>query len=105
MRVAGALAAVLAAAAAPLLIWGGMLADVLASFHWSVRYLAAELSPWLLLLAGVVFLVPVAASAGRDPESRLYPRARRAYLAWGTCMYLLGALLAVQVAEIWGYAH
>lgn len=105
MRTASALGGLLAAAALPLLIWGRMLSGVLASFHWSLRYMAAELSPWLLLLVGILFLIPVAVSAGRHPESRLYPRARRAYFAWGTSLYLLGALLAVQVAEIWGYAH
>jgi hypothetical protein len=105
VRAASALAAVLAAAAAPLVMWGAMLGDVLASFHWSLRYVAAELSPWLLLLVGVLFLLPVAASAGRDPESRLYPRDRRTYFAWGTSLYVLGAVLAVQVSEIWAYAH
>ncbi len=50
-------------------------------------------------------MVPVALSVGRDPESRLYPRARRAYFAWGTVLYLLGLLLVVQVWELWKYAH
>jgi hypothetical protein len=75
------------------------------SFNWSLTYLLGELSPWLLLAVGVGFLVPVAASTGRDPESRFYPRARRAYIAWGTVVYLLGLILAVQVDEVWHYAH
>ena len=54
---------------------------------------------------GLAFLVPVALSAGRHPESRLYPRARRAYVAWGVVLYLLGTVLAVQVAEVWSYVH
>jgi hypothetical protein len=89
----------------PFAIWHHVLADIIASFHWSFGYLVGELSPWFFLLAGVAFMVPVAASAGRDPESRLYPRARRAYFAWGTVLYLLGLLLTVQVAQLWKYAH
>jgi hypothetical protein len=89
----------------PLALWHRVLGSVLDSFNWSLTYLAGELSPWLLLAAGVGFLVPVAVSTGRDPESRWYPRARRAYVAWGTVVYLLGLILAVQVAEVWHYAH
>ena len=57
------------------------------------------------LVIGVAFMIPVAISAGRNPESRLYPRARRAYIAWGTCVYLMGLGLAVQVSELWRYTH
>jgi hypothetical protein len=95
----------IALAVMPVAIWHRVLGDVFASFHWSLSFLLAELSPWLLLLAGIAFLVPVAVSAGRDPESRLYPRARRAYIAWGTVVYLMGVILALQVAEVWHYSH
>jgi hypothetical protein len=101
----GALAAVLALAAAPVVVWHRVLGDILTSFHWSLRYFAAELGPWLLLLAGIAFLVPVAVSAGRDPESVLYPRARKVYFAWGIVLYLLGCCLAVEVADVWSYTH
>jgi len=93
------------AAAGPFVAWHRALADILASFHWSFGYLVGELSPWCLLVIGVAFMIPVAISAGRNPESRLYPRARRAYIAWGTCVYLLGLGLAVQVSELWRYTH
>jgi hypothetical protein len=89
----------------PLAIWHQVLGDVLSSFHWSVPYVLGELSPWFLLLAGIAFLTPVAVSAGRSPESRLYPRGRRAYIAWGTVVYLLGLILAVQLTEVWRYSH
>jgi hypothetical protein len=95
----------MAAVTVPLVLWHRVLSGIVGSFHWSLRYVLAELSPWLLLAAGVAFLLPVAVSAGRHPESRFYPRARRVYFAWGTSLYLLGAVLAVQVADIWGYAH
>ena len=67
--------------------------------------MASELSPWLLLAAGVAFLVPVAISTGRSPESRLYPRARWSSIAWGTSVYLLGVILAVEVSTVWRYQH
>jgi hypothetical protein len=87
----------------PVVLWHRVLGDILASFHWSLTYAAGELGPWLLLLTGVAFLVPVAVSVGLDPESRFYPRARRAYAGWGIVLYLLGLVLLVQVAELWKY--
>jgi hypothetical protein len=89
----------------PVALWHRVLSDIVASFHWSFRYAVGELSPWFLLLAGVTFLIPVALSAGRSPESRLYPRARRAYIGWGTVLYLLGLALTVQMVEVWTFAH
>jgi hypothetical protein len=104
-RPAGAVGALLVLTAIPLALWHRVLHDVLVSFHWSVSYAAAELGPWLLLLAGIVFLIPVAVSSGLHPESRLYPRGRRSYFVWGIVLYLLGALLAAQLFEVWGYEH
>ena len=54
----------------------------------------------LSMVAGLAFLLPVAWSAGRNPESRWYPRARNAYAGWGISLYLLGFGLATQVAQI-----
>jgi hypothetical protein len=95
----------LALALAPLALWHKVLSSILDSFTWSFTYMISELSPWLLLATGVAFLVPVAASTGLSPESRLYPRGRRAYIAWGTSVYLLGLILAVEVATVWRYQH
>jgi hypothetical protein len=89
----------------PLALGHRVLRDVIASFHWNLSYATAELGPWLLLLAGVVCLVPVALSAGLTPESRLYPRARAAYFVWGVVLYLLGSVLAVELFDVWSYAH
>jgi len=58
-----------------------------------------------MLLAGLAFLVPVALSSGLSPESRLYPRARRAYIGWGTVLYLIGIALTLQMVEVWSYSH
>ena len=57
-------------------------------------------APWALMAAGIVFFIPVAWSEGRDPEGRFYPRARNAYMGWGVSLYLLGFLLAWQVARL-----
>jgi hypothetical protein len=89
----------------PIALWHRVLGDVLTSFHWSLSYVIAEVSPWLLLLTGILFLVPVAISAGRSPDSWLYPRGRRAYIAWGTAVYLLGVVLAVELSAVWRYSH
>jgi hypothetical protein len=104
-RPATALGVLLVLIAAPVALWHRVLQDVLASFHWNVSYAAAELGPWLLLLAGILFLLPVAVSSGLNPESRLYPRGRRSYFIWGVVLYLMGAILAVQLFEVWNYAH
>ena len=95
----------MALAPAPLALWHSVLSSILRSFTWNFIYMVGELSPWLLLATGVAFLVPVAASTSLSPESRLYPRARRAFIAWGTSVYLLGLILAVEVATVWRYQH
>jgi hypothetical protein len=98
-----AFAQLLGLAIAPGVIWHRVLGDILASFRWDPIYVLSELSPWLLLIVGIAFLVPVAVSVGRSPESRLYPRARQAYVAWGTVAYVLGLILAIEVTEVWHY--
>jgi len=95
-----AVAALLLCIALPLAFWHALIGDILDRFRWDLFYFVSEATPWLLLTAGVAFLTPVALSAGRSPESRLYPRARNGYFGWGIVLYLMGLLLAVQVAQI-----
>jgi hypothetical protein len=102
---ARALAGVLVLAAVPLVLCHRLLSDELQSFRWSLAYLATELGPWLLLAAGVAFLLPVALSAGADPDSRLRPRGRASLFVWGVVLYLLGLALAVEAVDVWSYAH
>jgi hypothetical protein len=90
---------VLAAMALPLLLFHRVIGDVVGPFRLDARYLIGYL-PWVLILIGIVLFVPVAASIGRDPRSRLYPRARNAYAGWGICLYLLGLGLATQVQQL-----
>ncbi len=93
-------AAFLAVAVAPWAIFHSVLTEVVDGFRLDLGYLLAVLSPWLLIAAGIGFLVPVAWSAGADPEGRFYPRARGAYLGWGLTLYLLGVGLASMVAQL-----
>jgi hypothetical protein len=96
----GALAAFVVAAALPFVFFRRALSIVASQFTMDLHFFVSELSPWILIVAGLLFFLPVAVSAGRDPDSRLYPRARGAYAGWGITLYLLGVLLATQVNQI-----
>ena len=78
--------------------------EILAAQPKATLYYVSGWTPWALLVAGLLFLLPVAWSAGMNPDSRWFPRARRAYAGWGITLYLLGFLLAWQVARIQGAA-
>ncbi len=91
----------LVAAATPFLLWGDVISGIAQEFRISLHYFLTEWTPWTLIVAGLLFLAPVAWSAGRDPESRWYPRARNAYAGWGITLYLLGCALGSQVAQIY----
>ena len=83
----------------PIVLWGRAIADIASAFKFEAGYFSGWV-PWALIAAGLAFLVPVAWSAGRSPDSRWYPRARNAYAGWGITLYLLGCGLATQVAQI-----
>lgn len=96
-------AGLLAALLVPAWLWHGVVADIARAFELDLRHLVGW-APWALLLGGVLFLVPVAWSIGRDPDGRWYPRGRNAYLGWGITLYLLGLALAAQVARLHDFA-
>jgi hypothetical protein len=83
----------------PILLWHAVIADIWNAYEFQAKYFLGW-APWLLMVAGLGFFVPVLLSAGADPEGRFYPRARNAYMGWGTSLYLLGFLLATQVARL-----
>jgi hypothetical protein len=89
-----------AVASLPWVLWHRVLGEITSEFRLDVGYVLSELSPWLLIAGGTLFLLPVVLSAGRDPESRFYPRARGAYLGWGVTLYLLGTGLAGMVSQL-----
>lgn len=90
-----------AALAIPALLFHRPIALLLGQPQLDVHWLTG-LVPWFLLGAGLLFLLPVAWSAGMDPESRWFPRARPALTGWGMTLYILGFLLAWQVVQIQG---
>jgi hypothetical protein len=93
------LAGFLAAAALPPILWHRAIAAVARDFRVEIPYLTGWFA-YGLIVAGLLFLLPVLISIGRRPDSRLYPRARNAYAGWGVTLYLLGIALASQVAQI-----
>jgi hypothetical protein len=88
------------AALLPVVLWHRVMADIASEFRFNLRYFVSEWSPWILILLGLAFAVPVVLSIGRNPEGRWYPRSRNAYAGWGITLYLLGVALATQVAQI-----
>ena len=91
----------LLAAALPWVLFWRVIADIAGEFRLDLHYLLSELAPWALIVAGLLFLIPVAWSVGGDPDGRWYPRGRNAYAGWGITLYLLGLGLATQVATLW----
>jgi hypothetical protein len=90
---------ILLAVALPVALYWHVVIDIWDAYRLEPRYFLGW-TPWLLMTLGVAFFIPVAVSAGADPEGRFYPRARNAYLGWGISLYLLGFLLAWQVARL-----
>ncbi len=88
-----------AAAVAPWLLWQRAIEAVAENPRLEFSYLAGW-SGYVLIAAGLLFLVPVVASIGAKPDSRRYPRGRNAYVAWGVVLYLLGLVMAIQVAAV-----
>src|SRR3954466_14949252 len=76
------------AAALPPLLWHRAIAAIAADFKMDIPYLTGWLA-YALIAIGLLFFVPVLVSIGRRPDSRLYPRARNAYIGWGVSCYLL----------------
>ena len=88
------------AALLPVVLWHRVMADIASEFRFDLRYFVSECSPWVLILLGLAFAVPVVLSIGRDPDSRLYPRSRGALAGWGVSLYLLGIMLVIQIGAI-----
>ena len=88
------------AAVLPAVLWHRAIQAVAGDFRLELEYLLTGWTGYGLIVLGLLFLVPVVVSIGRTPGSRLYPRSRNAYAAWGICLYLLGLMLASQVAAV-----
>ena len=90
----------LAALAMPFLLWHRPMGIIASDFRLDLEYLVTGWTGYALIGLGLLFFVPVVVSIGRHPGSRLYPRSRNAYAAWGISLYLLGLALASQVAAV-----
>ena len=92
----------LVAALLPLLLWHRAIAAIATDFRLDLEYLVTGWTAYGLIALGLAFMIPVVISIGRKPGSLLYVRARKAYAAWGICLYILGLILAAQVAAVAG---
>ncbi|MDQ3719858.1 MAG: hypothetical protein M3350_03625 [Actinomycetota bacterium] len=90
------------AAALPPLMWRSSIEAIASDFRLEAEYLVTGWTGYALIGLGLLFFVPVVVSIGRSPESRLYPRGRNAYAGWGVSLYVLGVILAGQVATVTG---
>ncbi len=96
------LAGFLAAAALPGVLWHSSISAIASDFRLELEYLVTGWTGYALIGLGLLFFLPVLVSIGHSPESRLYPRSRNAYAGWGVSLYLLGVILASQVAAVTG---
>ena len=88
------------AALLPAVLWYPSMQAIASDFRLEMDYLLTGWTAYALIAAGLVFFLPVVVSIGRSPSSRLYPRSRNTYAAWGITLYLLGVALASQVAAV-----
>jgi hypothetical protein len=88
------------AATLPAVLWHRAFSLIASDFRLELGYLVTGWAGYGLIGLGLLFMAPVVISIGRRPDSRFYPRARKAYAAWGVCLYLLGVVLASQVAAV-----
>ena len=88
------------AASLPVVLWHRAMGSIASDFRVELDYLVTGWTAYGLIGLGLLFFLPVVVSIGRDPDSRFYPRARNAYVAWGVVLYTLGVALASQVALV-----
>jgi len=90
----------LGALALPFALWHRAMGIVADDFRIEGGYLLTGWTGYMLIGLGLLFMLPVVVSIGRTPGSRLYPRSRNAWAAWGVSLYVLGLILASQVAAV-----
>jgi hypothetical protein len=94
------IAGLVAAATVPVILFHDLLAKVAGTFEPSLSWVLTGASGFMLMAAGLVAVTPVVISIGLTPDSRLYPRSRGALAGWGVSLYLLGAMLLIQIGAI-----
>ena len=88
------------AAGLPVVLWHRTVDAIAADFRLEADYLVTGWTPWLLMAGGLLCFVPVALRDWRDPDRRFPARGTGAWSGWGVTLYVLGFLLATQVAQI-----
>ena len=89
-----------AAAVIPVALWHRPLGLIASDFRFEAEYLLTGWTGYGLIGLGLLFMLPVVLSIARMGDWRCYPRSRNAYAAWGVCLYVLGIILASQVAAV-----
>ena len=88
------------AAALPVVLWHRAIAVVASDFRVEFEYLVTGWLGYALIAGGLLLVLPVAWSAGRNPAGRFYPRSRNAFMGWGVSLYLMGFIVAAEVATV-----
>lgn len=94
------LAGLIAAGAVPAWVFRELLSHLATSFEPNLDWVFTGAIGFALMGAGLLASLPVVLSIGRTPDDRLYPRSRGALAGWGVSLYLLGAMLVVQIGAI-----
>jgi hypothetical protein len=89
-----------AAGAVPTWIFRDLLGHLATSFQPDLGWLLTGAIGFALLFGGLLICVPVVLSIGRTPDHPLYPRSRGSLAGWGVSLYLLGAMLVIQIGTI-----
>jgi hypothetical protein len=89
-----------AAGAVPTWIFRDLLGHLATSFEPDLSWLLTGAIGFALLFGGLLTCVPVVLSIGRTPDHPLYPRSRGSLAGWGVSLYLLGAMLVIQIGTI-----
>ena len=92
---------VLVATLLPVYLWHDVVADI-AQVSRLDAMLVAGWAPWVLMALGLLCTVPVAVERRRSRGGRFHRPGSGAWVGWGVSLYLLGFLLAMQVARIHG---
>ena len=88
------------ALALPLVLWHHTIGEIASGWRLEFTYLVTGWAPWILMALGLACFVPILREELRDPQRRFYGSPRGAWFGWSTTLYLLGFVLATQVAQI-----
>jgi hypothetical protein len=93
---------VLLAAALPVLLWHGVVADIAQASDPRIGVRVLGWAPWTLMTLGLLCAVPIAVERWRSRDGRFHTAGTGAWQGWGVTLYLLGFALATQVAQLHG---